>query len=157
MANKKTNVQRILEKENISYTPHSYDASDGGIDGISVAEKIGADCETVFKTLVAQGASKEYLVFVIPVAHELDLKKCAKAAGEKSVALIPVKDITKVTGYIRGGCSPIGMKKNYRTFFNDSAENFEKVILSAGAIGFQIELKPNDLIKITGGSYASLI
>ena len=156
MSVKKTNAQRILEKEKIPYTPHSYDTSDGEIDGLSVAHKVNADPERVFKTLVTQGTSKNYSVFVVPVAHELDLKKCAKAAGEKSIAMIPVKDIMNITGYIRGGCSPIGMKKSYKTYFHDSALNFETIIFSAGAIGSQIEANPNDVAKVTRGKFASL-
>ena len=109
----KTNAMRMLERMKISYTPHEYDHDDGAIDGVSVATKLGQDPARVFKTLVTQGASRSYFVFVIPVAAELDLKKAAKSVGEKSVAMIHVADINKVTGYIRGGCSPVGMKKQF--------------------------------------------
>ncbi|MEG1972309.1 MAG: Cys-tRNA(Pro) deacylase [Oscillospiraceae bacterium] len=156
MTIKKTNAERILEKEKIAYTPHTYDSTDGLIDGMAVAQKIGASPDRVFKTLVTVGASHEVSVFVLPVSKELDLKKAAKEAGEKSLAMLPVKDIMKVTGYIRGGCSPIGMKKNYKTYFDASALNFETIILSAGAIGYQIEAAACDIAKVTGGVFASL-
>ena len=126
---------------------NTYDSEDGKIDGVSVAEKIGKDPATVYKTLVCQGGSGNYYVFVIPVAEELDMKKAARAADEKKVELIMVKDIQKVTGYIRGGCSPVGMKKEYRTFIDSSAESFENIIVSGGRIGTQIELKVEELQK----------
>ncbi|WP_270251986.1 Cys-tRNA(Pro) deacylase, partial [Clostridium perfringens] len=121
----KTNAMRILDSKKVSYEMLSYESEDGKIDGISVAHKIGVDEKNVFKTLVAQGTSKELYVFVIPVAEELDLKNAAKIAGEKKVEMIAVKDIMKYTGYIRGGCSPIGMKKNYKTFIHESAEDLD--------------------------------
>ncbi|MGU8289558.1 aminoacyl-tRNA deacylase, partial [Clostridium perfringens] len=117
----KTNAMRILDSKKVSYEMLSYESEDGKIDGISVAHKIGVDEKNVFKTLVAQGTSKELYVFVIPVAEELDLKNAAKIAGEKKVEMIAVKDIMKYTGYIRGGCSPIGLKRDYRTFIHESA------------------------------------
>jgi Cys-tRNA(Pro)/Cys-tRNA(Cys) deacylase len=152
MAGLKTNAMRALESAGIEYTAHEYMPDDGAIDGASVANKIGRPPEQVFKTLVAQGASREYHVFVIPVAMELDLKAAAKAVGEKSVEMIRVADINKVTGYIRGGCSPIGMKKPYRTVIDSNCILQETIIVSAGRIGHQIELKPDDLAALTGAA-----
>lgn len=145
----KTNAMRILDKAQINYNTYTYDHSDGLIDGISVASKMGQPVECVFKTLVTQGTSKEYYVFVIPVADELDLKAAARSVGEKAIEMIKVTDINKVTGYIRGGCSPVGMKKNYKTVIDNSCEALETIIVSAGKIGHQIELAPSDLIKLT--------
>jgi Cys-tRNA(Pro)/Cys-tRNA(Cys) deacylase len=154
MSNEKTNAMRLLDKAGVNYKTHSYDASDGKIDGISAAEKLGADPETVYKTLVTQGSSKEFYVFIIPVADELNLKAAAKAAGEKSVEMIKVADILKVTGYIRGGCSPLGMKKQYPTVLDNSCEALDTIIVSAGKIGHQIELAPTDLIRMIQGKTA---
>lgn len=142
MAVSKTNAMRLLDSMKADYSMLSYEISDGKVDGVSVAEKIGKPKETVFKTLVTQGASRNIYVFVIPVEAELDLKKAAKAAGEKKVEMIPVKDIQKLTGYIRGGCSPIGMKKLYPTFIDSSADQLGRIIVSGGKIGVQIELSP---------------
>ena len=150
MSEFKTNVMRILDKAKITYKAHTYDHSDGAIDGAAVAEKMGQNPEQVFKTLVTKGAGRDYYVFVVPVLKELDLKKAAKSVVEKHVEMIHVKDINKVTGYIRGGCSPIGMKKQFTTVFDKSAENIETIIVSAGKIGYQIELAPKDLIEIVG-------
>lgn len=150
MSEFKTNVMRILDKAKITYKAHTYDHSDGAIDGAAVAEKMGQNPEQVFKTLVTKGAGRDYYVFVVPVLKELDLKKAAKSVGEKHVEMIHVKDINKVTGYIRGGCSPIGMKKQFVTVFDKSAENIETIIVSAGKIGYQIELAPKDLVEIVG-------
>lgn len=136
----KTNAIRILDTKGLNYNLFTYDASDGKIDGISVAHKINQDVVKVYKTLVAQGASQNIYIFVIPVSAELDLKKAAKVVGEKKIELIPVKDILKWTGYIRGGCSPIGMKKQYPTFIDISAEDVNTMIISGGKIGVQIEL-----------------
>lgn len=157
MAKVKTNAMRILDAQKVPYEIFTYDANDGKIDGVTVAAKIGRPAEQVYKTLVATGASKAIYVFVVPVQAELDLKKAAKAAGEKNVEMLPVKDIQKHTGYIRGGCSPIGMKKNYPTFVDVSAQLLETIIVSAGKIGFQVELTPEELIKVSGGGgYAEL-
>ncbi len=145
----KTNAMRILDREQIKYNTYTYDNSDGIIDGISVANKMGIPVERVHKTLVTQGASREYYVYVIPVAEELDLKAAARAVGEKSVEMIKVVDINNVTGYIRGGCSPIGMKKSYKTVLERSSEGLDTIIVSAGKIGYQIELAPDELIKLT--------
>ncbi|EHA6440801.1 TPA: Cys-tRNA(Pro) deacylase [Clostridium perfringens] len=149
----KTNAMRILDSKKINYEMLSYESEDGKIDGISVAHKIGVNEKNVFKTLVAQGTSKELYVFVIPVAEELDLKSAAKIAGEKKVEMIPVKDILKHTGYIRGGCSPIGLKRDYRTFIHESAKDLDFMIVSAGKIGHQIKLNPNDLVEIVSGKF----
>ncbi|KUO49865.1 MAG: aminoacyl-tRNA deacylase [Desulfitibacter sp. BRH_c19] len=148
MANLKTNAMRILDKAGISYNTYSYNHSDGLIDGITVAKKIGRPVDQVYKTLVAQGTSRDYYVFIIPVSNELDLKAAARAVGEKAVNMIKIADINKVTGYIRGGCSPIGMKKEYRTVIDNSCHMLETIIISAGKVGYQIELTPNDLIKL---------
>ena len=152
MAEFKTNVMRILEKERIEYNPHGKDA----LDGVTVAGLMGQDISKVFKTLVTHG-SGGYFVFVVPVSCELDLKKAARAVGEKSVEMIHVKDINKVTGYIRGGCSPIGMKKLYKTVIHSSCDNIDKMIVSAGKIGYQIELAPDDLIRLTDAKTADII
>ena len=156
MAQFKTNVMRILDKAKITYKAHTYDHSDGAIDGAAVAEKMGQNPEQVFKTLVTKGAGRDYYVFVVPVLKELDLKRAAKSVGEKHVEMIHVKDINKVTGYIRGGCSPIGMKKQFVTVFDKSAENIEAIIVSAGKIGYQIELAPKDLIELVGAKTAEI-
>ncbi|ALG48924.1 Cys-tRNA(Pro) deacylase [Clostridium perfringens] len=153
----KTNAMRILDSKKVSYEMLSYESEDGKIDGISVAHKIGVDEKNVFKTLVAQGTSKELYVFVIPVAEELDLKNAAKIAGEKKVEMIAVKDILKYTGYIRGGCSPIGLKRDYRTFIHESAKELDFMIVSAGKIGHQIKLNPNDLVEVVSGKFENLI
>ncbi len=143
----KTNVMRILEQKKIPYTAHSY-ASAGAISGTEVAEALGQNPEQVFKTLVTQGASKSYYVFMIPVAEELDLKKSAKAVGEKSIAMIKSKELLPLTGYIHGGCSPIGMKKLFTTTAHLTAKDFPTVIFSAGKIGYQVELSFEDLCKV---------
>lgn len=157
MDKQKTNAMRILDKENISYETLSYDASDGKIDGISVAGKLGLPLECVCKTLVTQGHSKNYYVFIIPVAEELDLKAAARSVGEKSVEMIKVSEINKVTGYIRGGCSPIGMKKNYTTVLESSCSDLEYIVISAGKIGRQIKISPKDLINLIGCKTDNLI
>lgn len=148
---------RILNTNNIEYSVLTYDSKDGKIDGVSVANKIGRDVNTVFKTLVTIGKSGEIYVFIIPVEKELDLKKAANAAKEKKIEMIHVKDITKYTGYIRGGCSPIGMKKNYPTFIDGSALKVERIIVSGGKIGVQIEIEVDDLKDITNSQIYDLI
>ena len=144
----KTNAMRILDKAKAVYTAHFYEAEDGKIDGISVAEKIGYPKEIVYKTLVTVAPSKQYYVFVIPVEKELNLKAAAKAVGEKSVEMIHVVDINKVTGYIRGGCSPVGMKKEYKTVIDESVKELDKFFVSAGKIGAQLEIAPSELKKV---------
>ena len=156
VAEQKTNVMRLLEQKKIAYTAHSYPHGDEAVDGLTVAQITGQDPAKVYKTLVAQGASKRIHVFVIPVAAELELKKAAKAAGEKSVVLVRVSELLGLTGYVRGGCSPVGMKKQYPTFFHSSIEGLDTVLVSAGKIGWQIELASADLIKLTRGRTADL-
>lgn len=152
----KTNAIRILESKKVNHEVLTYESKDGKIDGISVAHKIGIDEKQVFKTLVAQGTSKELYVFVIPVAEELNLKAVASITGEKKIEMIHVKDILKYTGYIRGGCSPIGLKKNYKTFLDKSCEGLEYIIVSAGKIGYQIKISPNDLLNVVSGEVEEL-
>jgi Cys-tRNA(Pro)/Cys-tRNA(Cys) deacylase len=154
--NLKTNVMRVLDKAGISYNTYTYNSSDGLIDGVSVAEKIGRPVDSLYKTLVTQGASREYYVFVIPVAHELDLKAAARAVGEKAIEMIKITDINKVTGYIRGGCSPIGMKKDYKTVLDSSCMSLNTFIISAGKIGHQIELSPKELVRLINCSIDSI-
>lgn len=153
----KTNVMRVLEQKGISYTPHTYEHEEGvAVDGVSVAQSLGQDPEAVFKTLVARGASKGIYVFVIPVAENLNLKKAARAVGEKSIEMVHVKEINALTGYIRGGCSPVGMKKQYPTVFHETAEILDSIMVSAGKIGFQVELAPADLMELVGACAADL-
>ncbi len=157
MAQVKTNAMRILDAKKVHYEMLTYENKDGKIDGVSVAEKIGRNPKEVFKTLVAQGSSKNVFVFVIPVTEELDLKKAAKAAGEKNIEMLPVKDIQKWTGYIRGGCSPIGMKKEYKTFIDESSKSLESIIVSGGKIGVQMVLDPVQLTEVTKADIAPII
>ena len=151
----KTNVMRVLDQKNIPYTPYTYDP-EAGLDGVSVARQLGQDPESVFKTLVARGASGGLYVFDIPVEANLDLKKAAKAVGEKSVAMIHQKELLPLTGYVHGGCSPVGMKKQYPTVFDETAELFDTICVSAGKIGFQVELDPAALMELVGASTADL-
>ncbi|MGM0791280.1 MAG: Cys-tRNA(Pro) deacylase [Bacillota bacterium] len=156
MAQGKTNAMRLLDAAKMEYSSLAYDSKDGKIDGVSVAGKIGRDPEQVYKTLVAQ-AGKNVYVFIIPVGAELDLKKAAKAAGEKKVEMVPVKDIQKLTGYIRGGCSPVGMKKLYPTFIDSQGEQLESIIVSGGKIGLQIELPPEGLKELIKAEWKELV
>lgn len=153
----KTNAMRILDKAKIDYKTYTYDAEDGAIDGVSVAHKCNQDPKKVYKTLITRGASKNYFVFLIPVEYELDLKKCAKAVGEKSIEMIHVSEINSVSGYIRGGCSPIGMKKQYKTILDESCKTLDTIIFSGGKIGFQIEMKPEELLLLIRGETADII
>ena len=153
--NVKTNVMRILEKAAIAHDIHYYDP-DKGIDGLSVAAQLGQDPQAVFKTLVTQGKSRAFYVFVIPVGATLNLKRAAQASGEKAVEMIPQKILLPTTGYIHGGCSPIGMKKAFPTFIDETAQLFDSICVSAGKIGAQVELAPDDLLRLTGGKYAEL-
>ena len=157
MGEQKTNVMRALDQKKIRYTPHEYPHGAEAVDGVTVAGLIGAAPEQVFKTLVTRGASKSIYVFVIPVAAELDLKKAARAVGEKSIAMIHVSEITALTGYVRGGCSPIGMKKQYKTVYHESALEQETIIVSAGKIGSQVELEPKALATLTRGQFSDII
>ena len=151
----KTNVMRILEQKNISYTAHTYDPG-AGLDGVSVARQLGQDPAQVFKTLVARGASGGLYVFDIPAAENLDLKKAARAVGEKSVAMLPQKELLPLTGYVHGGCSPVGMKKQYPTVFDETAEILDTIMVSAGKIGVQVELDPAALIALVDAVTADL-
>ena len=152
----KTNAMRILDRNKIKYTLNTYEC-DNFIDGVSIADALGQDYDMSFKTLVTVGKSRQYYVFAIPIAEELDMKKAAKVVGEKSVEMLHVKDINKVTGYIRGGCTPIGMKKQYPTVVHESAKLYDTIIVSGGRLGAQILLNPDDLIKVTGGKYEDII
>ena len=151
----KTNVMRTLDQKKIPYTAHSYDP-DGPIDGVSVAQILGQPAEQVFKTLVTKAASGAYYVFDIPVAENLDLKKAAKAVGEKSVAMLPQKELLPLTGYVHGGCSPVGMKKQFVTVYDESCLAQQTMLVSGGRIGMQIECAPADLIKVTRGRTAAI-
>jgi len=157
MKEQKTNVMRLLEQKKVKYTAHEYPHGDEAVDGITVAKLCNQNPEQVFKTLVARGASKAIYVFVIPVTAELNLKKAAKAAGEKSIAMIHVSEINALTGYVRGGCSPIGMRKQYRTYFNQSALEQNTIMVSAGKIGYQVELAAAELAKLSRGEFADLV
>ena len=152
----KTNVMRLLDGKKIPYESRTYEP-DATLSGEEIAQILGEDADKVFKTLVTQGKSGAYYVFVVPVKAELDLKKAAKACGEKSVAMIKQKELLPLTGYVHGGCSPVGMKKPFPTFIHDSATGFDKVFVSAGKVGFQIEIAPDDLIKISGSKVADII
>ena len=152
----KTNVMRTLEQKKIPYTAHSYDP-DGPIDGVSVAQTLGQPAERVFKTLVTKAASGAYYVFDIPVAENLDLKKAAKVVGEKSIAMLPQKELLGLTGYVHGGCSPVGMKKQFPTVFHETALGYDTVCVSAGKIGAQVECDPKALIDLLRAKTADII
>ncbi len=152
----KTNVMRVLDGKKIAYESHSYEP-DATMSGEEIAAILGEKAEKVFKTLVTQGKRGAYYVFVVPVQEELDLKKAAKAAGEKAIAMIKQKELLPLTGYVHGGCSPIGMKKAFPTFLHTTATAYDKVFVSAGKVGFQIELAPSDLIAVTGCSVADIV
>ncbi|HCA21694.1 MAG TPA: Cys-tRNA(Pro) deacylase [Lachnospiraceae bacterium] len=152
----KTNVMRVLDGKKITYTSHSYEP-DATMSGEEIAKILGEDTSKVFKTLVTQGKSGAYFVFVVPVEEELDLKKAASAAGEKSVAMIKQKELLPLTGYVHGGCSPIGMKKQFPTFIHETAVLFDKVFVSAGKVGYQIELAPQDLIAVVRCKTADIV
>lgn len=156
MSKNKTNVMRILDKARIPHQEYAYDHSDGKIDGVAVAQKMGQPLDQVYKTLVTKGTGREYYVFVIPVAKELDLKAAARAVGEKSVEMIPVSSLLGVTGYIRGGCSPIGMKRPFPTVVDSSCETQTALIVSGGKIGSQIALRTDDLLRLTGAKTAPI-
>lgn len=152
----KTNAVRLLDQHNIPYILAEYEVEEGKIDGLSVAKKINQPVEKVFKTLVATGGKGNLYVFVIPVAAELNLKKAAKVVGEKKIEMLHVKDLLPNTGYIRGGCSPIGMKKHYPTFIDHSAEQVDEMYVSAGKIGMQICITPQNLVKAANAQLVSL-
>lgn len=152
----KTNAMRILDKLKIPYSFETYECGEFE-DGVQVAKLLGQSTDVTFKTLVTIGKSAKYYVFVLPVDREMDLKKCAKAVGEKSLEPIHVKDIQSITGYIRGGCSPIGMKKPFRTVIHESAKSLDAIMVSGGRIGLQLILTPSDLIRACSGEYADII
>lgn len=154
MPQEKTNVMRLLDQKKVPYTPHAYPHPEGAVDGLSVAELLGQDPAKVCKTLVSAGASGTYYVFVVPVRKELDLKAAAKAVGEKSIAMIPQARLLPLTGYVHGGCSPLGMKKAFPTVLDQSLEHLDTILVSAGKIGAQVELRPGDLAALTRGIFA---
>ena len=154
---KKTNVMRILDQKKIPYTAKEYPHEEGvAVDGMTVAKSLGQEPGSVFKTLVTRGASGEYYVFDIPVAAELDLKKAAKAVGEKNVAMLHVAELLPLTGYVHGGCSPVGMSKSFPTYFAEEVILVDTMICSAGKVGYQVEVAPDDLIALVGGQVADL-
>ena len=154
----KTNVMRVLEQKKIAYTPHSYPHEEGmAVDGVTVAKSMGFDPAIVFKTLVARGAKGQFYVFDVPVAENLDLKKAAKAVGEKSIEMLHQKELLPLTGYVHGGCSPVGMKKLFPTVIDKTAEDLETMIVSAGKIGYQVELAPHDLAALVRAKFADII
>ncbi len=151
----KTNAMRMLDKLKINYTVNSYEC-DEFIDGVHIADMLGQSRDSSFKTLVTVGKSGNYYVFALPVDRELDMKKCAKTVGEKSLEMVHVKDINAVTGYIRGGCTPVGMKKQYRTVIHLTARDLDRMIVSGGRLGLQLELAPDDLARACGGEFADI-
>lgn len=154
--NDKTNVMRILDGKKVSYVSHTYEP-DAAMSGEEIAALLNEDADRVFKTLVTQGKSGQYYVFVVPVKEELDLKKAAKAANEKAVSMIKQKELLPLTGYVHGGCSPIGMKKQFPTFIHETAKQYGKMFVSAGKVGFQIELSPEDLAEAAGCGFADIV
>lgn len=151
----KTNVMRVLTQKKVEYVGHTYE-QDASLTGAEIAAKMGENPDAVFKTLVTQGKSKNYYVFVIPVEKELDLKKAAKAVGEKSIEMLPLKELLPLTGYVHGGCSPIGMKKFFTTTFDESLNNLERVYFSGGKVGFQVEVAVKDIKKVIGYNTAEV-
>ena len=152
----KTNAMRILDSAKIEYTPYEYVPDDNDLTGVHIAEQIGLNPDFVFKTLVARGDKSGLLVFCIPCNSELDLKKCAKASGDKKIELLPVKELLPNTGYIRGGCSPVGMKKLYPTYIDEACTLFEKITVSAGVKGCQLLLNPDELIRLIGAKICDI-
>ena len=152
----KTNVMRLLDAAGIPYRTQEYEVDEKDLTGVHVAESIGQDVDTVFKTLVLKGEKTGYLVCCIPVAEELDLKKAARAAGDKKVEMLPMKELLPVTGYIRGGCSPVGMKKKFPTYIEETAELFDEIAVSAGIRGAQVILNPEDLRRYIEAVFADL-
>ena len=151
----KTNVMRILDKKNIAYDEIKYDSN--LVDGLSIAQQVGKNPDQVFKTLVTVSNNLNYYVFVVPVNQTLDLKKAAKTVRVKSIDMIKQKELLPLTGYIHGGCSPIGMKKQFTTIFHSSAQNFDTICVSGGKVGYQVQINPNDLVKIVNGIFADII
>ena len=157
METHKTNVMRVLDAQDIADATASYEVDDSNFDGNLVARKIGLDPDSVFKTLVCVGDKGSHIVCCIPVTQELDLKKAARAAGQKRVEMLPLRELLPLTGYVRGGCSPIGMKKAFPTFIDETAQLFERIAVSAGKRGEQIILAAEDLRRLIGGTFADLI
>lgn len=154
----KTNAMRLLDRAKIAYEVREYPHQEGvAVDGVTVAQSLGQEPGSVFKTLVTRGASGGYYVFDVPVTGELDLKKAARAVREKSVAMIHVAELLPLTGYVRGGCSPVGMKKPFPTVFHDSAPNYDVIAVSAGKIGLQVLVEPNALCRLVDGQFADVI
>ena len=151
----KTNVMRVLTQKKVEYVGHTYE-QDARLTGAEIAAKMGENPDAVFKTLVTQGKTKNYYVFVIPVEKELDLKKAAKAVGEKSIEMLPLKELLPLTGYVHGGCSPIGMKKFFTTTFDESLNKLDKVYFSGGKVGFQVEVAVKDIEKVIGYNTAEV-
>jgi len=151
----KTNVMRVLTQKKVEYVGHTYE-QDASLTGAEIAAKMGENPDAVFKTLVTQGKTKNYYVFVIPVEKELDLKKAAKAVGEKSIEMLPLKELLPLTGYVHGGCSPIGMKKFFTTTFDESLNKLDKVYFSGGKVGFQVEVAVKDIEKVIGYNTAEV-
>lgn len=145
----KTNAMRILDSQKVKYEPYEYEVDESDLSGVKIAHQIGLPEEIVFKTLVAKGDKTGYVVFVIPCAYELDLKKCAAVSANKRVELVAVKELLSITGYVRGGCSPIGMKKKFPTYFDESIQLFDEITVSAGVRGCQLRVKRNDILKLT--------
>ncbi len=156
MKNEKTNVMRVLEQHKLAYTPHTYGDGTNAMSGTEVAAALGQDPAHVFKTLVTVGKSGQHYVFVIPGPRELDLKKAAAAVGEKNIEMVKSKDLLPLTGYVHGGCSPIGMKKFFKTTVDESAKTCGTICVSGGRIGFQVEFAPGDLEKVIKLTYADL-
>ncbi|MDO4316713.1 MAG: Cys-tRNA(Pro) deacylase [Lachnospiraceae bacterium] len=152
----KTNAMRILSQAGIPYRTSAYEVDETDLSGVHAAQLLGVPPEQMFKTLVTKGEKRGYLVFCIPVAEELDLKKCAQAAGDKSVRMLPVKELFPLTGYVRGGCSPLGMKKQFPTFFDETAVLYDEIYVSAGMRGVQILAAPEPLAEFLGASFAEL-
>ena len=152
----KTNAVRLAESAGVEFEAFTYDISDGRIDGLAIAEKLGRAADEVFKTLVTQAPGHEYFVFVVPAAGELDLKKAALAAGRKSIEMIPMKELLPLTGYVHGGCSPLGMKKLFPTFIDETAQLFERIFVSGGKVGLNLEIAPEDLAGFVNAEFADL-
>ncbi len=152
----KTNAMRILDRQKIPYEYEEYEC-ENFIDGIQVADQLGYDHAHVYKTLVTTGKSGRYYVFVLPIEDEIDFKKAAKAVGEKSLEMLPLRDLTKVTGYVRGGCTAVGMKKQYPTMIHEAARNLDYIYVSGGKLGMQLKLSPLNLQKASGAEFGDII
>lgn len=156
MKNTRTNVARLLETSGIACEEHNYDTADGAIDAVSVARKLGKPVEQVFKTLVTVSNQHDHFVFVVPAGDELDLKKAAKAVGRKSIEMLPLKQLLPLTGYVHGGCSPVGMKKHFPTAIDETAQLFDSICVSAGCVGCNIEVDPVKLAELLNAVFADL-